>query len=115
MKHLVMVGDPQQLRPRVQSYGAIANGLEQSVMECLIRCNFPHWLLHTQFQMHPALTSFTASLYSKWTNAAYTKSIKLLSDTPFLSPNPSLFLHMCSAEDKNLHSTLNVGQQWILP
>jgi hypothetical protein len=70
-KHLIIIGDHQQLRPQVSEYSiATHNGLEVSLFERLIRLGLPYVTLTTQRRMHPEISSLiTPSIYKRLDNA----------------------------------------------
>ena len=70
-KHVILIGDHVQLRPKVNEYNiAIHNGFEISLFERLIRLGCPFARLTTQRRMHPEICELiTPSIYSKLDNA----------------------------------------------
>lgn len=69
-KHLVLIGDHVQLRPKVNEYNiATVYGLEISLFERLIRMGCPYVRLTTQRRMHPDVCELiTPSIYKTLTN-----------------------------------------------
>ena len=69
-KHLVMIGDHVQLRPKVNEYNiATQHGFEISLFERLIRMGCPFVRLTTQRRMHPEVCELiTPSIYKTLTN-----------------------------------------------
>ncbi|KAK5125339.1 hypothetical protein LTR85_000448 [Meristemomyces frigidus] len=66
-KHLVLIGDHQQLRPKVNNYALMVekgNGydLNRSLFERLIRAGFPHTTLQQQHRMCPEISSLVRKL-----------------------------------------------------
>lgn len=70
-KHIILIGDHVQLRPKVNEYNiAIHNGFEISMFERLIRLGCPFARLTTQRRMHPEICELiTPSIYSRLDNA----------------------------------------------
>jgi hypothetical protein len=62
-RHLVLVGDQQQLRPTVVSDVAASRGLQISLFERMLRAGVPAYLLDTQHRMHPSLASFPSDAF----------------------------------------------------
>ncbi|CAG8266315.1 unnamed protein product [Penicillium salamii] len=66
-KHLIMIGDHQQLRPKINSYSlSIEKGdgydLNVSLFERLIHSGFPHTALSKQHRMCPEISSLVRNL-----------------------------------------------------
>lgn len=66
-KHLIMIGDHLQLRPKVNSYAlSLEKGdgydLNVSLFERLIHAGYPHTTLLTQYRMCPEISSLVRSL-----------------------------------------------------
>jgi hypothetical protein len=66
-KHLVLIGDHQQLRPKVNSYALSAEkddgyDLNVSLFERLIRNGFPHTTLSKQHRMCPEISALVRNL-----------------------------------------------------
>eukprot|EP01130_Rhizamoeba_saxonica_P011682 TRINITY_DN4862_c0_g2_i1.p1 TRINITY_DN4862_c0_g2~~TRINITY_DN4862_c0_g2_i1.p1 ORF type:complete len:771 (-),score=139.68 TRINITY_DN4862_c0_g2_i1:30-2297(-) len=59
----ILVGDPQQLPATVMSREATKYKYEQSLMERLLRNDFPVTLLDTQYRMHPKISKFPSDLF----------------------------------------------------
>lgn len=70
-KHLILIGDHEQLRPQVSEYNlALDHGLEVSLFERLIKLGIPHVTLTTQRRMHPEICSLiTPNIYVRLDNA----------------------------------------------
>ena len=62
-RHLVLVGDQQQLRPTVISDVAASRGLQISLFERMLRAGVPAYLLDTQHRMHPSLAAFPSDAF----------------------------------------------------
>ncbi len=67
-KQLVMIGDHQQLRPKVESYelqvqSGKGHQLNVSLFERLVRAGFPHTTLAVQHRMHPDVSSLIRHTY----------------------------------------------------
>lgn len=65
LKHLILIGDQDQLKPQVSEYGiAVYNGLDVSMFERLVRMGIPYVTLSTQRRMHPEISCLiTPSIY----------------------------------------------------
>lgn len=66
-QQLILIGDHEQLRPKVNNYKlTVENGegydLNRSLFERLIRKDFPHKTLHQQHRMRPEISSLIRSL-----------------------------------------------------
>jgi hypothetical protein len=66
-KQLILIGDHQQLRPKVNNYAlTVEKGegydLNRSLFERLIRAGIPHTTLHQQHRMCPEISSFVRQL-----------------------------------------------------
>ena len=77
-KQLIMIGDHQQLRPKVHYDLSIAKGtgynLDVSLFERLVRKGYPHEVLSQQHRMRPEFSSLVKHLtYPDLTDAAQTK------------------------------------------
>eukprot|EP00605_Chrysophyceae_sp_TOSAG23-4_P000180 GSChrysophyteH1.ASY1.ANO1.214.1 assembled CDS len=62
-KNMVLVGDPLQLPAFVASESAAASGCSQSLMDRLMRNDYPRHLLDTQYRMHPDICSLPNQLF----------------------------------------------------
>ena len=64
VKHLIMIGDHQQLRPPVESYNLVRNHyFDVSMMERLLNNDMPHGLLLTQNRMRPEFSKLLVDIY----------------------------------------------------
>ncbi|KAJ5771640.1 P-loop containing nucleoside triphosphate hydrolase protein [Penicillium odoratum] len=66
-KHLILIGDHLQLRPKISSYALSTEkgdgyDLNVSLFERLIRAGYPHTTLQKQHRMCPAISSLVRSL-----------------------------------------------------
>ncbi|KAJ5779630.1 ATPase AAA-type core [Penicillium paradoxum] len=66
-KHLILIGDHQQLRPKINSYSLSTEkgdgyDLNVSLFERLIHAGFPHTTLLKQHRMCPEISSFVRNL-----------------------------------------------------
>lgn len=66
-KHMVLIGDHQQLRPKVNHYGLSAEAgkgydLNRSLFERLILAGYPHTTLTKQHRMCPEISTFVREL-----------------------------------------------------
>lgn len=66
-KHLILIGDHQQLRPKINSYSLSTEkgdgyDLNVSLFERLIHAGFPHTTLSTQHRMCPEISSLVRNL-----------------------------------------------------
>eukprot|EP00662_Eupelagonemidae_sp_cell21_P058220 gene58220-biopygen113375 len=62
-KHLVLIGDHQQLRPKVETFEMQKKNLDVSLMERLARVGVPYVTLDTQRRMRPEICEITKPLY----------------------------------------------------
>ncbi|CAG5128459.1 unnamed protein product [Candidula unifasciata] len=63
-KHLILIGDHQQLRPKTTVYQlAIEFGLEISLFERLIKNKVPHVMLKEQHRMRPEISQILRHIY----------------------------------------------------
>ncbi|KAF2139493.1 uncharacterized protein K452DRAFT_320165 [Aplosporella prunicola CBS 121167] len=79
-KQLILIGDHQQLRPKVSNYAlTVERGdgydLNKSLFERLILSGFPHTTLREQHRMHPEISSLVRRLtYPELLDAPSTKN-----------------------------------------
>lgn len=67
-KHLVLIGDHKQLRPKVDNYQLTVQAgqghtLNVSLFERLVLAGFPHSTLAVQHRMHPSISSLIRHTY----------------------------------------------------
>ena len=108
-KHLIMIGDHQQLRPKVNEYALqVESGqgydLNCSLFERLImKSNYPYMTLNRQHRMPPLVSSFIRSLtYPNLEDASSTTTKPLLRGIQ----NPVVFVDHTQLEDGMSGATL---------
>lgn len=63
-RNMVLVGDPKQLPPTMQSNNASRLGYNMSCIERLmVHLNYPHSILSIQYRMHPAISQLPIQLF----------------------------------------------------
>lgn len=65
VEKLILIGDHQQLRPKVSYYPLTKRGLDISLFERLILAGFPYASLRQQHRMHPEISRFIAPIYPR--------------------------------------------------
>jgi len=66
VKHVVLIGDHEQLRPQVATYSLVKdNALDVSLFERLVKAGVEHVTLSTQRRMHPDVSSLVRHIYPK--------------------------------------------------
>jgi superfamily I DNA and/or RNA helicase len=64
MQHLILIGDHQQLRPKVNNYDLEKNyNFAISLFERLLNLNIPKQMLETQLRMRPEICHLIARFY----------------------------------------------------
>lgn len=65
-EHLILIGDHKQLRPQVTNYRLRTDyGFDLSLMERLIKSDYPYKTLSTQSRMRPEFSSLLLDIYPK--------------------------------------------------
>lgn len=62
-KHVILIGDHQQLGPVILDKGARKAGLSQSLFERMIALGKIPYRLEVQYRMHPALSEFPSNMF----------------------------------------------------
>ncbi len=76
-KHLVMIGDHKQLRPKVSNFKLTVeakqgHAFNRSMMERLVLSGYPHTTLLTQHRMRPEISALIAPVYPGLADASST-------------------------------------------
>ncbi|CAD7967189.1 unnamed protein product [Amoebophrya sp. A25] len=76
LKHLILIGDPDQLPPRPDNYELKKYwDFGVSLMERLVHCGIPHRTLMTQSRMRPEIAELTAGVRTRRINDLTTSSL----------------------------------------
>jgi len=62
-RHLIMVGDPAQLRPTVKGTESTEGGLHYSLFERMQSLGCSPVMLNTQYRMHPSIAEFPSDAF----------------------------------------------------
>lgn len=64
-KRVVLVGDPMQLPPTIESPSATQSGLEQTLFDRAEAMGYPNVMLSEQYRCHPVISSLSNTLFYK--------------------------------------------------
>lgn len=111
-KRMLLVGDPKQLPPMVQSPEAIKKGLSRSLQDrFMFRNNFPFTLLDVQYRMKPEISSWPVKQFydGKVQDGSNVTSQSYSTDQTTFQGDPYIWVNVSGPEEKNASgSTLNI-------
>jgi regulator of nonsense transcripts 1 len=96
-KHVVLVGDHQQLGPVIMNKKAARAGLCQSLFERLVILGIRPIRLQVQYRMHPYLSEFPSNMFYEGTlqnGVSAADRLKENVDFPWPSPDAPMFFHV---------------------